>query len=102
MAERCAVMRTGNTTMTSLSETQIAEFKQLLRHRVDELRQLVHDALLRADDERYNALATQVHDAGEESVADLLSDVNLAVVDRELRELAQVEAALQRKLQTKQ
>ncbi len=82
--------------MTSLSDDQVSEFKRQLRQRWDELRSLLHEALLRADEERYNALATQVHDVGEESVADLLSDVSLAVVDRELRELAEVEAALQR------
>ena len=82
--------------MAHLSDNEVAEFKQLLNQRSDELRRLVHEALLRADDERYNELAPQVHDAGDESVADLLSDVNLAVIDRELHELAELEAALQR------
>lgn len=82
--------------MNRLTDDQIAEFKQTLRRRWDVLRSLVHEALLRADEERYIELATQVHDVGEESVADLLSDVNLAVIDRELHELSEVEAALQR------
>ncbi len=51
--------------------------------------------MLKADNEHYSDLAGQVHDPGEESVADLLSDLNNAVIDNYLRELRHVEVALE-------
>jgi DnaK suppressor protein len=42
------------------------------------------------------ALANHVHDSGDESVADLLSDIDLPVIDRDVREVQDVEAALPR------
>lgn len=46
--------------------------------------------------EDFAALAGRVHDAGEESVAELLMSMNLTLVDREVSELHDVEAALTR------
>lgn len=60
------------------------------------LREDIRAELLRADDERYIDLAGRVHDSAEESVADLLADLNLATVDRQINELRAVEAALLR------
>jgi RNA polymerase-binding protein DksA len=37
-----------------------------------------------------------VHDEGEQSVADLLSDFKIAIIDRQLSELREIEAALKR------
>jgi RNA polymerase-binding transcription factor DksA len=70
--------------------------KRLLQKQHEDLRKAIHSALIRRDDERYQNIAGAVHDAEEQSVADLLTDINLAEISRELQELRDVEAALQR------
>ncbi|HHH38056.1 MAG TPA: TraR/DksA family transcriptional regulator [Sedimenticola sp.] len=79
-----------------LSEEQIKAFREKLLERKEALRKAIGEALLKSDDERYIELAGQVHDLEEASVADLLVDLNYAVVDHFLQEMKEVEAALQR------
>lgn len=79
-----------------LSNTQIHEFKALLRRRYKSLREEIRQELLDSDDEHFIDLAGQVHDLEEESVADLLVDVDLAVVDLHVEEIRAIEAALMR------
>jgi len=79
-----------------LSQEQIHEFKRMLEQRRAELHEKIHQELLKSDNEQYIALAGQVHDLGEQSVADLLVDVNLADIDRHINELREVEEALGR------
>lgn len=71
-----------------------------LRQRLDEQRTLLRDEirghLLNTDTEQYTELAGQVHDTADEAIADLLADVNIAVVGRLIGELRQIEAAMQR------
>lgn len=71
-------------------------FERQLRARWLALRAEIRDVLRRADDEQYAQLAGQVHDAEDESVADLLVDINLAEITRDVEELRDVEAALKR------
>lgn len=67
-----------------------------LRARLRALQARVRETLLRCDAEAYGQLAGQVHDAEEESIADLLVDVNLAELTREVEEVREVDAALRR------
>jgi RNA polymerase-binding transcription factor DksA len=67
-----------------------------LRARWRELRAEIRDTLLRADAEQYARLAGEVRDAEDEAVADLLVDVNLAEITRDVDELRDIEAALLR------
>lgn len=60
--------------------------KRLLTH---EIRQ----GLARAGDERHAKLLGEVHDRGDESVADLLRDVQQAEVTRDVGELRDIEGA---------
>lgn len=80
----------------TLSESQIHALEQRLRERRKELLAEIHEELMRTDEERYVDLAGRVHDIGEESVADLLLDVNLAVIDNQINEVRDIEAALER------
>ncbi len=82
--------------MDGLTDGQREELGERLRLRWAELIGDIRAQLLRSDEESYVELAGQVHDAAEMSVADLLADVNLAAADREIDELREVEAALQR------
>ncbi len=71
-------------------------FDSLLRTRLDVLRRAIHEALLRSDTETYGELAGRVHDAEEEALADLLTDVNLAEISRDVQEIRDIDAALRR------
>jgi len=52
--------------------------------------------LVKCDQEHYASLADRVADPGEKSVADLLSDVDLAEITRDVEEIREIEAALLR------
>lgn len=82
--------------MSHLSDEQLAELKQTLEVQRSQLRQDIRDELLRTDEEQYGELAGQVHDTGDESVADLLSDINTAVISQSIKALREVEAAQER------
>jgi len=70
--------------------------EHVLRARAQALQAQIHDTLLRSDAEQYGRIAGEVRDADEDAVADLLVDVNLAEIDREVQELRDIEGALRR------
>ena len=80
----------------ALSTEQIITFKKQLQARQVQLQDDIRQELIRADEEHYTDLAGRVHDSGDESVADLLLDIDLAVIDRQINELRAVEKAIQR------
>jgi DnaK suppressor protein len=82
--------------MKHLSNEQLSTMKARLGEERSRLRALIREELLRNDAEQYGELASQVHDTGDESVADLLADVNILVVGRLIQELRETEAALER------
>jgi DnaK suppressor protein len=75
---------------------QLGELRSMLAERHQALREQIHQELLSSDEEHYIDLAGQVHDLEEESVADLLIDLGLAVIDMHINEIRDVEAALRR------
>lgn len=79
-----------------ISRSDYSHFEGQLRARASVLRGEIHDVLLRTDAETYGEIAGQVHDAEEEALADLLVDVNLAEITRDVGELRSIEVALQR------
>ena len=79
-----------------LSSTDLAHFKRVLQARHLELRETIHRTLLRNEQEQYAQIAGQVHDTQDEALADLLVDVNLAEITREIQELRDIDAALRR------
>ena len=82
--------------MTQLTEIQLASLREQLENQRKQLRNDIREELMRSDTEEFGNLAGQVHDAGEEAVADLLVDVNVTTISRHISELREVEAALQR------
>lgn len=70
------------------------EFKTLLKDRFCDLREEIRQELLRSDEQHFIDLAGQVHDLEEESVADLLVDLNLAILDLHIEEIREIDAAL--------
>lgn len=79
-----------------VSTTDFPHFKRVLQARQRALRRKIHEALLRSDQEQYLQIAGQVHDAQDEAFANLLVDVNLAEVTREIQEARDIDAALGR------
>ena len=82
--------------MSSLTEAQIEELRQQLQARHEALRREISEELLRYDEEDYADVVGRVLDTGEQSVADLVVDLNLARIDQQVQELRRVEAALRR------
>ncbi len=79
-----------------LTQEQINALKKALQERFTALLEETREELLKYDDERYQKIAGSVHDLEEESVADLLVDLNLADIDRHVNEIRDIEAALMR------
>ncbi len=79
-----------------VSRKQLSELRAKLEARNTSLREEVRQELLATDEEHYIDLAGQVHDLEEESVADLLIDLDLAVIDMHINEIRDIEEALAR------
>lgn len=79
-----------------LSTEQLREYRKILNDRYRAVREEIRQELLDADEERYIDLAGQVHDLEEESLADLLVDLDLAVLDMHIDEVRDIDAALMR------
>ena len=79
-----------------LTARQLRELKATLEQRGRLLREDIRQELLDSDEEHYIDVAGQVHDLEEESVADLLVDLGLSIIDMHINELRDVEAALRR------
>src|SRR3990172_5977637 len=82
--------------MATLSSKQLDMFGDILRTRRDALRQIVQEALVNTERSDFVELAGQVRDVGDESMADLLAGMNLSQLEREIAELSEVAAALER------
>lgn len=81
---------------TTLKTDQTGMLRRKLQERMEQLRSEILEELSRSDQESYGELVQQVHDLGDESFADLLTDINLADLDRHVGETRDIEAALQR------
>lgn len=79
-----------------LTASQIDGFRLLLNARYAELREEIHQELVQSEDEQYQRIAGEVRDRQDQSLADLLVDINLAVIDRHIEELRDIETALNR------
>ena len=79
-----------------LSIEERSALQRTLRQRFAALAEEVRQDLLKSDDDRAAMLADRVRDVGDESMADLIVDLDLADTDRDLQELKDVEAALTR------
>ena len=82
--------------MGVVTAADASKFRAILRQRALVLRGEIRQTLLRSDQEQYVAIAEQARDAEDDSFADLMIDVNLAEVDRDLAELREIDVALER------
>jgi RNA polymerase-binding protein DksA len=77
-----------------LKPRQLAELKAALVERARQLRDEIRQTLAKSDSEHYLQIADSVRDLEDQSFADLIVDINLAEIDRDLEELREVDAAL--------
>ena len=82
--------------MANLSGDQLAKLKQALQQRYLGLQEDVRSELERSGDQRYIDLAGKVGDVGDDSVADMLVDIDTAIVDRQVQEMREIETSLKR------
>ena len=72
------------------------ELRSTLKARARQLREEIRQTLRKSDDEQYTMIADQVRDLEDDSFADLMVDVNLAEIDRDLQELRLIDGAMLR------
>jgi len=77
----------------TLDTRQLEELRTTLRSRARQLREEIRQTLRKSDDEQYTMIADQVRDLEDDSFADLMVDVNLAEIDRDLQELRLIDAS---------
>ena len=80
----------------NLQNKQVEPLRTAMRARQVELREEIRQALIKSDSEHYLQIADSVRDLEDESFADLIVDVGLAEIDRDLDELRAIDAALLR------
>ncbi|EAR23624.1 TraR/DksA family transcriptional regulator [Nitrococcus mobilis] len=80
----------------SLTPEQRRELQRRLEEDYKALCANVREELLSSDQNSYAVLADKVPDVGDASVADLLVDLNIAEIDRHVREIQRIEAALRK------
>lgn len=83
-------------TRDMLDRETLQAFERRLRDRFVELREEIRADLARSEDERYASVAAEVGDAGDDALADLIMDLNLAETNRDIDELQELRAALKR------
>lgn len=82
--------------MANLNQRQLAALRKRLTERRRQIVQDIREALARSDAELAAKLSDRVRDAGDESVVDFLEALDAALVDRDIQELRDIEAALVR------
>ena len=81
----------------ALTQTQIAELKKKLDHLHQMLLEEVRDELEASDNEKITELLGRTPaDSADFSFADALADLNVAMVDRHIHQLRDIEATQQR------
>jgi DnaK suppressor protein len=81
---------------TPLSQDQLLHLKTMLRGRGDQLRAEIRDTLERSSDETHARIAEQARDVEDDSFSNLVVDLNLSEIDRDVDELRRIDTALRR------
>ena len=82
--------------MSELTQQQLNQLKKKLNERYQVLVKEVREELDGTGKQRFEGLGAGTGDAGDESVADLLTDLGVTKVDRQLQEMREIEAARER------
>jgi len=79
--------------MKHLSPSQLAQLERKLTIRMGEVRDDIRREVLQLDQEHHREVAGMVRDVGDESVANLVAELDAAAIDRDVRELCSIDAA---------
>jgi RNA polymerase-binding protein DksA len=79
--------------MKHLDGAQRLKLEHMLAARQRALLDDIHRELQQSDQQQLRDLADRVRDSGDESVSRLIADLDAAAIDRDVRELREVEAA---------
>jgi DnaK suppressor protein len=82
--------------MAGLTKQQINGLARKLDARHRQLRQEIQTTLERSGEQNYMEFAGRVRDEGDDSVARLFADMNATMVDRDVQEIRDIEAAHKR------
>ncbi|HSQ81234.1 MAG TPA: TraR/DksA family transcriptional regulator [Casimicrobiaceae bacterium] len=78
----------------SLSRSHVTELAEQLDRRRESLLEEVRDELEHSENQQYIEIIGRVPpDVGDQSVGDALADLNLAIIDRHVEELRDIDAA---------
>lgn len=78
----------------ALTKTQISKLGRELDQQYESLLDDVRDALETSENQQYVALINrEPADSGEQATGDALADLNLAIIDRHVQEIRDIEAA---------
>ncbi len=94
--DQTPVSRPAGSGSVVFGKRETALLKKSLRERASALREEIRVGLIKYDEDQYRVLADRVGDFEEQSVADLLADIDLSEIDRDVRELREIESALGR------
>jgi RNA polymerase-binding protein DksA len=78
----------------ALSKTQCAKLERELDKQYKSLLEQVRDALEKSENQQYVELIDRAPaDSGDQATGDALADLNLAIIDRHVREIRDIEAS---------
>jgi len=80
--------------MPNISEKDLNELREHLLTYRKQLQQEIHDELVKEGSSSAIALAGKVHDAQEESLSEMLTEINLAMLSQHQHELNNLERAM--------
>jgi len=82
--------------MPNINEKELNELRDKLLDYKKQLQQEIHDELVNEGSSNALNLAGKVHDAQAESLSDMLTEINLAMLSQHQHELKNLERALRR------
>jgi RNA polymerase-binding protein DksA len=82
--------------MAALTQEQTRRLREALDRRSALLIEEVRTELERSGEQHYIDLAGRVTDTGDEAVADVLADLGAAIIDRQVNEIRDIDAARRR------
>lgn len=81
----------------TLSQSRLSKLKTSLDRNYKSLLEEVRDSLEKTENQQYVELIGQTPaDTGDAAIGDALADLNLAMIDRHIREIRDIEAAMAR------
>jgi len=82
--------------MKSLAQDQIAQLLEALKRQRQAISAIVGDELAHSDERSFRGIAGGVTDSGDAAAADAMADLDAAQMDRQVNQLRDIDAALQR------